>query len=165
MDDSKEMAALKQELAEAKYELAEARAYIRRRILAESEPAVAGRVNNGYELGKRAVACAHWRWMPGMLLLPHVDGCECCEDRNFPRRAARIPAVFTTDIDVPDLSDPATLGCLLHLVRQAQPNQGRWIMSSCCNAYGRWYTNPSRGGGRDYDTEAEALVDALEAAP
>jgi len=71
------------------------------------------------DLGRRAVACKHWRWMPGMLLLPHVDGCECCEDRNFPRRAARIPAVFTTDIDVPDLSDPATLGCLLHLVREA----------------------------------------------
>lgn len=71
------------------------------------------------ELGRRAVACEHWRWMPGMLLLPHVDGCKCCEDRNIPRRAARIPAVFTTDIDVPDLSDPATLGCLLHLVREA----------------------------------------------
>lgn len=127
-------------------------------------------------LGRRAVACKHWRWMPGMLLLPHVDGCECCEDRNFPRRAARIPAVFTTDIDVPDLSDPATLGCLLHLVQEAW-NACR--ISVCFSAYTpdatkRWSVPisffkeqrdlvnvPSFYGA----TQAEALVAALEAAP
>jgi len=39
MDEKMETAALKQELATAKHELAEARAYIRRRILAEADPA------------------------------------------------------------------------------------------------------------------------------
>lgn len=118
------------------------------------------------DLGRRAVACKHWRWMPGMYLLPHIDGCECCEGRNFPRRAARLPAVFTTDIDVPDLSDPATLGCLLHLVREA---------------YGDLSLQPNDAGEHDmlhwhvfirpnfacmgHATEAEALVAALEAAP
>ena len=128
------------------------------------------------DIGRRAVACKHWRWMPGMYLLPHLDGCECCEDRNFPRRAARLPAVFTTDVDVPDLSDPATLGCLLHLVQEAW-NACR--ISVCFSAYmpdatKRWSVPisffkdqrdlvhvPSFYG----ETQAEALVAALEAAP
>jgi hypothetical protein len=116
------------------------------------------------DLGRRAVACKHWRWMPGMLLLPHVDGCECCEDRNFPRRAARLPAVFTTDIDVPDLSDPATLGCLLHLVREA------WEVERAVV----WWNEHDQGWVADVrprnfvfvrDSEAHALVAALETAP
>ena len=120
------------------------------------------------DLGRRAVACKHWRWMPGMLLLPHVDGCECCEDRNFPRRAARLPAVFTTDVDVPDLSDPATLGCLLHMVREAHKSRfGPRRVSTQTNIRGEWYCNPNSGGPKAtwHATEAEALVAALEAAP
>jgi len=117
------------------------------------------------DLGRRAVACKYWRWMPGMYLLPHLDGCECCEDRNFPRRAARLPAVFTTEIDVPDLSDPATLGCLLHLVRQAwvQDDMGAFRHKS------RWCVEHTPEGSQCSafygETEAEALVAALEAAP
>ena len=116
------------------------------------------------DLGRRAVACKHWRWMPGMYLLPHVDGCECCEDRNFPRRAARLPAVFTTDVDVPDLYDPATLGCLLHLVQEA------WGVERAVV----WWNEHDQGWVADVrprnfvfvrDSEAHALVAALEAAP
>lgn len=129
----------------------------------------------GWTLSSRAVTCKHWRWMPGMLafdaggnqhrVIEHDAGREyittMLRDYNDAHCESSARAMDVT----PDLADPATLGCLLHLVRQAQPDQGRWVMSSCCSAYGRWYTNPSRGGGRDYDTEAEALVAALEAAP
>ena len=115
------------------------------------------------ELGRRAVACEHWRWMPGMYLLPHFDGCECCEDRNFPRRAARLPAVFTTDIDVPDLSDPATLGCLLHLVREAWEEATVYVEHDKCRRRPWVAILPMLV--IDCDTEAEALVAALEAAP
>ena len=118
------------------------------------------------DLGRRAVACKHWRWMPGMLLLPHVDGCECCEDRNFPRRAARLPAVFTTDIDVPDLSDPATLGCLLHLVREAYGD--RSLQANDAGEYDMLHWHVFIGptfACTGHKTEAEALVAALEAAP
>ena len=117
------------------------------------------------ELGRRAVACKHWRWMDGMTVhgLPtYRVVSNNCDGHTY--RTDGYDSDSLRDC-VPDLSDPATLGCLLHLVRQAQPDQGRWVMSSCCSAYGRWYTNPSRGGGRDYDTEAGALVAALEAAP
>lgn len=124
------------------------------------------------ELGRRAVACKHWRWMPGMLLLPHVDGCECCEDRNFPRRAARLPAVFTTDIDLPDLSDPATLGCLLHLVRKAW-SDADLSADRVSRAHDKlpdvWQVYVFHESGvKDVlsgRSEIEALVAALEAAP
>ena len=115
------------------------------------------------KLGRRAVACEHWRWMPGMLLLPHIDGCECCEDRNFPRRAARLPAVFTTDIDVPDLTDPATLGCLLALVREAWEEATVYVEHDKCRRRPWVAILPMLV--IDCDTEAEALVAALEAAP
>jgi hypothetical protein len=76
------------------------------------------------------------------------------------------------DQDRPDLRDPATLGCLLALVRDAWPtapattnNHGmydpgrghyhRWVVSYCTG--GDW--RQAHG-----DTEAEALVAALEAA-
>jgi len=130
------------------------------------------------DLGRRAVACKHWRWMPGMYVLPHVDGCECCEDRNFPRRAARIPAVFTTDIDVPDLSDPATLGCLLHLVREAWPDEWHKHVVPVWNGLDGWAVGCIRADRNLIllatpdgmfvglgNSEAGALVSALEGAP
>ena len=59
------------------------------------------------ELAKRLVACRHFRWMPGMLALD--TGLRMDE--------------FTTDSGwegrLPDLYDPATLGCLLHLVAES----------------------------------------------
>ena len=117
------------------------------------------------DLGRRAMACKYWRWMPGMYLLPHIDGCKCCEDRNFPRRAARLPAVFTTDIDVPDFSDPATLGCLLHLVREAWGRDAYIEVNKYERNGGRYLCDTQVGIAFPGQTEAEALVAALEAAP
>jgi hypothetical protein len=69
------------------------------------------------ELGRRAVACKRWRWMEGMLAGttrivdvkdgPYVFDSEYEDCAGLPHKA------------VPDLSDPATLGCLLALVREA----------------------------------------------
>jgi hypothetical protein len=56
------------------------------------------------ELARRAVASPHWRWMPGML----TDVGERVTD----------PAVCYLGT-LPDLTDPATLGCVLALVRDA----------------------------------------------
>ena len=109
-------------------------------------------------LGRQAVACKGWRWMPGM---------HATVPKNLPMawgttRACRIPHSVHPTM-VPDLSDPATLGCLLALVRDAWGDPLAHVA-------------PVAGGWRvwlevdlevffDGATEAEALVAALEAAP
>jgi len=100
------------------------------------------------DLAKRALACKGWRWLPGM-----VAGCGGRRVRS--KRTGAPPYRGA----LPDLTDPATRGCLLALVREAWERPGAvcsclpsdatgWL---CCGQYGA--------------TEAEALVAALEAAP
>jgi hypothetical protein len=64
---------------------------------------------------------------------------------------------------LPDLDDPATLGCLLALVREARGDQT--LASRFDDEYGWWVVDGNRWAdcGRG-DSEAEALVAALEAA-
>ncbi len=124
------------------------------------------------DLARRAVACRHWRWLPGMRAIGGcvvATGCPLWLVDGVPRmpvdgehymwlrRTTEHPDVL------PDLTDPATLGCLLALVRKAWGDPlmqttnsgGGWV--AFCPAP-LWTDGP-------YDTEAAALVAALEAAP
>lgn len=121
-------------------------------------------------LGLRAVACPRWRWLPGMknqagtrIVRVEKDGYMVGIPRGWK---------LTTCVDTgypPDLADPATLGCLLALVREAYEDDfigleydaplGKW--GAYAAEKGVWSTR-LRGEG---NTEAEALVVALEAAP
>ena len=92
------------------------------------------------ELGRRLVACKHFRPMRGMR---DVQG-RSWDDSLLWR--------WNSAIDVPDLRDPATVGCLLAMVREA------WGDPTLCTRFADGVWN----GG--YSTEAEALVAALEAA-
>ncbi len=126
------------------------------------------------DLGRRAVACKGWRWMPGMLALD-ADGeeypCRVIDDRKsvvYEDGDGAIREGVASRSDVPDLRDPATVGCLLALVREAYElprlalvcSDGRWRVISA----GLDVRFPIRAPAKN-NTEAAALVAALEAAP
>ena len=104
------------------------------------------------DLSKRAIACKGFRWMPGMLSLPpQADRCQ----RDGQMMVGRLP----------DLTDPATLGCLLALVREAWGDEHLHIGRRIAG-WGVWTSasTPMPQCVGKGDTEAEALVAALEAA-
>jgi len=113
------------------------------------------------DLAKRAVACKHWRWKSGMRTTCGIlSGGDDWVTFGYDHK----DMVILNDGGrwLPDLTDAATLGCLLALVREAWGDDGicpdfnkmRWtILTWDCCAIG------------DGSTEAEALVAALEAAP
>jgi hypothetical protein len=116
-------------------------------------------------LGRRAVACSHWRWMPGMSNgrdeSRHMGALQWAWQDPYRHHALGIEID-----DWPDFSDPATLGCLLALVREVRedPLICAYVDNTGC---GWWLDGwaDSRLYGDLHDTEAAALVAALEAAP
>lgn len=132
------------------------------------------------DLGRRAVACKGWRWMPGVLARYERDSwCRVTEADSLGLPPRVMPP--NSRRAWPDLRDPATVGCLLALVREARPGCAIWVARDCvtdplddteymlderegwavcggtCDDYVSAYV-----GGR---TEAAALVAALESAP
>ncbi len=72
-------------------------------------------------LARRAVACRGWRWMQGMLIADNGAGVRFLweDDRYLHGMAAEASGLWmrmNKDRErLPDLTDPATLGCLLAL--------------------------------------------------
>ncbi|MBM4346457.1 MAG: hypothetical protein FJ100_24030 [Deltaproteobacteria bacterium] len=73
------------------------------------------------DLARRAVACTHWRWLPGTAAYRLEgrkqyrlvrDSVWCAGDGADPYTCALADML-------PDLDDAATRGCLLELVRRA----------------------------------------------
>ncbi len=120
-------------------------------------------------LGRRAASWPNWRWMPGML-----NGRDESRHMGALQWAWRDPyrhhALGVEIDDWPDLSDPATMGCLtalvaqahgvtiddVHVVRTTGMVWSVWVFRGDDSSYRVATHEPSR---------AEALVAALEAAP
>ena len=118
-------------------------------------------LENFEELGRRAVACKHWRWMEGMKVVfpPVHEG-----DTGFCKRLS-YDDYNLVDMEYPDLSDPATLGCLLALVREVHGDPRMFVetysfLRDEWRCRGVWFSSEW-----DATSEAAALVAALEGAP
>ena len=130
------------------------------------------------DLNTRAGKALAGRWRAGMLAIDngrvrHVGGgrieWDYLDDSgsgHFRQRVGDVPAHV-----VPDMSDPATRGAFLDVVReawgapfaQASPRL-RMVPVVTCNGW-RVYLNDADERSFEGPTEAEALVAALEAAP
>jgi hypothetical protein len=119
------------------------------------------------DLARRAVACPKWRWMPGMRT---AEGLRIVHDPSrFPDRACALrdggwtPRLLNPGA-LPDLTDPATLGCLLALVREAWGDKAVIHIEN-----NNWFYVETDGRHLwDEDNASSllaALVAALEAAP
>ena len=128
-------------------------------------------------LARRAVACPRWRWMPGMLsggrrVVHGEAGAVCCKGVRMLWSGAWVSDPVYVD-DLPDLTDFATLGCLVALVREIHGpsavarhigTNGRggqeWAIYDRAPAVDGYHmAAPALGY---WESEAEALVAALE---
>jgi len=106
------------------------------------------------EIGRAFVACEQWRWMAGMVGPGYV----------------RLEALTNR---IPDVTDPATRGCILALVRELWQAPNAYT----CTEYGHWHVSSgedcawelqaelSSDGFSRYPTEIEALLAAVQGAP
>lgn len=134
------------------------------------------------DLGRRAIACRGWTWLDGMMSTQfgsrynaRLGGLLSCEETDLGDVTAIDADLEPVEPDcLPDFSDPATLGCLLRLVREAWNDE--WLTSlGFYNSSGaQWFVHGGKPHGRHflvrvtgtaYPSEAEALIAALEAAP
>jgi hypothetical protein len=136
------------------------------------------------EIAQRAIACKGWRWMPGMkaahrwaegirvvtcdgaspdpyivinddegVILATVD--EYGIMGSFPEAGSAYPFL-------PDLTDPATLGCVMSLVWKAYANA---VVITQGNDWWSVETDNHRWDQDNTTSFQEALIAALEAAP
>ena len=139
-------------------------------------------------LARRAIACKGWRWVPGQPIVDShgvrgyvVDIAPLPEPGAWVANRAGVAWLSAEEMGrcLPDLTDPATLGCLLALVREAH-GQPHATVHWCWEFDANHPTHVAERGlprrmwavddihdwrEASATSEAAALVAALEAAP
>jgi hypothetical protein len=124
-------------------------------------------------LARRAVACKGWRWLGGMRTANEErvigvmrDGVlHLCAPLDAALESVSITRVFfdSSGSCLPDLTDAATLGCLLALVRKARREPT--YLPTLVGIVDKWVISPPITWRQTrYESYAAALVAALEAA-
>ena len=116
---------------------------------------------------ERAVACKHWEWMPGMLT---TRGHRVIALRRFePPMACAATGHIKWDgaLELPDFTDPVTAAALLPMVRKAYGDDDASCRRYWLGRRAAWRVVGMLGDwlGDSCETEIDALLSALEAAP
>ena len=120
------------------------------------------------ELARRAIACDGWRWMHRMVDTEGITYLGVYDTVHLFAGCERESWRDTLDGTLPDLTDDATIGCVLALVREAW---GDPLAHVAPTFEGGTHTGYRCWLSRyltlwfEGDTERAALVAALEAAP
>ncbi len=127
-------------------------------------------------LARKVVGLPNWQWEPGMLTTCGVRVFEGGDDYLIGHRSGPTHRgggrVDTMDVGgfLPDLTDPATLGCMLYLVRGAHKAPRAMLkLSGSTEAFEVYDPDAlsvafaSLSGG-EFPAEVEALVAALDRA-
>ena len=112
------------------------------------------------EIARGFVDCSRWQWLPGIRAVGRKGYPAAWFRVEEPLR--RLGGVWRDS--VPDITDPATLGCILHLVRDVWGSPTAYLY-----CYGRsWFFEPQQPDPTNHPsgrTEAETLLHALQVAP
>jgi hypothetical protein len=119
------------------------------------------------EIARAFVVCGRWVWLPGMLGVSAMAGIWRVEKADLTAlggAGAGPASIHEAGAWFPNISDPATLGCILQVVREAHGIP--WLNTVPLVTAGGVHGWRVRGLDTPVcKTEAEALLRALQAAP
>ena len=114
------------------------------------------------ELGARCTKAPSWRWEPGMKTLTGARVLDIEKDTGIVWAASYKDKLFELDLttELPDLSDSATRGCLVTLIRERLKSPS----ASTTRIAGAWLISMGTILLIDlgYNTEEEAITSALQ---